>query len=546
MLKQVSLRIKEAPKTAGVYVFKRTDGAVLYIGKARVLRSRLQNYLTGYGTEWKATSIIDASDTIEWHQTETELAALLLEAQMIQSYQPPFNILLKTGQPYIYFLITNEPMRSAAYKGIVSLPQFQMVRTKSKKGIYFGPFIDKGAARSAFRFLQETFRLSLCSRTIAGGCLAYHLGRCAGNCRLDFDVDAYKERLDLVRKALQSKPHEMMIEIENMIAASNAELFFERSAQLVVYKEALARVYASLATGFDRPTSIQRLAEKDIWVWRAPIEGSAFGCLFLFRERQGVLKKEHVLCVPLMEDDYHQELSNYIFSYYRLYRPAPQILVSDAIVDSELLAAFAVAWHQLNYAVVVNAPPRPEHTEIMLHAQAYADAEYLRPEKIAQQLRQFLKLKRTPRRIDCFDISHKQGHAMVGSCVRFTDGRPDMAGIRHFHIKTVDGQNDYASLQEIVQRRYKTVDDLPDLIVIDGGKGQLSAVKAVLDPLLKGTVTELVSLAKREETVYSEQFPEGKVLTGALLAHGSLVALRDYAHHRAISFHRTTSLTRLS
>lgn len=537
-MKKIETLIKTAPKQPGVYVFKRHDGAVMYIGKARVLRARLQSYLAGYAGEWKATSIIDSSDSIEWHVTDNELAALLLEAQLIQSYQPPFNVLLKTGQPYIYFVITSSG--SSVGHG-VKLPIFELARTKTKKGIYFGPFIDKGAARSAFRFLQETFRLSLCSRSIAGGCLAYHLGRCAGSCKSDFDEKAYRARLELVRKALQSKPQDMMDEIDEQIVASNSALSFERSAQLAAYKQALSRVYASLATGFNRPTSIQRLAEKDIWIWRGPEGENPFGYLFLFREQRGVLKKERILCVPMMEDDYHQELSNYLFSYYRLYRPSPQVLVSDAIIDSNMLASFAVEWHQLSYSVTVNAPSRPEHAEIMIHAQAYADAEYLRPEKIAQQLRQFLKLKRAPRRIDCFDISHKQGHAMVGSCVRFTDGRPDMSAIRHFHIKTVEGQNDYASLQEIVQRRYKTIDDLPDLIVIDGGKGQLSAVRAVIDEMLVGTDVGLVSLAKREETVYSAQFPEGKVLTGSLVAHGSLVALRDYAHHRAISFHRKTA-----
>ena len=525
--KNISVLIKAAPQSSGVYIFKQADGSVLYIGKARVLRSRLQNYLTNYGIDWKATSILDASSTVEWHITDSELAALLLEARLIQSYQPPFNVLLKTGHPYIYFMITNE-----------DLPRFTMTRTKTKKGVYFGPFIDRGAARSAFRFLQESFALLLCSRSIAGGCLAYHLGRCAGNCKADFDGSAYLARLELVRKALQSKPKEMMALIDGQIAQSNEQLLFERSVQLTHYKNALERMYESLATGFDRPTSIQKLAEKDIWIWCEPAEGSPFGYLFLFRETRGILKKERVWCVPLMEADEAQEISSYLFSYYREYRPAPQVLVSVAMNDSHLLSEFAVSWHQLNYGITVNAPARPEHADIMMHARVYATTEVERPEKIAQQLKQLLKLPVLPRRIDCFDISHKQGHAMVGACVRFTDGKPDVAGIRNFHIKTVEGQNDYASLQEIVMRRYKTVDDLPDLIVIDGGKGQLSAVQAVIGDLLVGTQTTLVSLAKREETVYSSQFPEGKILTGTLVAQGSIVGLRDYAHHRAVMFHR--------
>ena len=122
--KNISVLIKAAPQSSGVYIFKQADGSVLYIGKARVLRSRLQNYLTNYGIDWKATSILDASSTVEWHITDSELAALLLEARLIQSYQPPFNVLLKTGHPYIYFMITNE-----------DLPRFTMTRTKTKKGV---------------------------------------------------------------------------------------------------------------------------------------------------------------------------------------------------------------------------------------------------------------------------------------------------------------------------------------------------------------------------------------------------------------------------
>ena len=519
--------IKTAPRAPGVYLFKDDQGAVLYVGKARSLHARLQSYRVAHGTEWKATSIIDASATVQWHETKTELDALLLEARLIQSYQPPFNILLKTGHPYVYFMITRDPV-----------PVFMITRVKSKKGTYFGPFIDKGAARSAFRFLQQSFRLFVCGRAVPGGCLAYHLGRCAGTCRQDFNKAEYEQRLELLKQALTSSPQEALASLEQAIHASNQAMTFERSAQLVGYRHALEKMYASLATGFDRPLSIQKLAEKDIWIWRAPEEGAALGYLFLFRERQGVLKKERVFSVPVMEESDAQEMSSYLFSYYRLYRPSPQILVSHAVSDSALLADFAREWHTLSYDVVVNAPAREAHHEVMAHAYAYAEAEYLRPEKMARHLKHFLKLSRLPRRIDCFDISHKQGRAMVGACVRFTDGKPDKGGIRHFHIKTLQEQNDYAALQEIVQRRYRSREDLPDLIVIDGGKGQLSAVRAVLDPLLAGTDVGLVSLAKREETVFSAQFPEGKILTGQLVTAGSLVALRDYAHHRAVSFHR--------
>jgi len=308
--------------------------------------------------------------------------------------------------------------------------------------------------------------------------------------------------------------------------------------KLTSYKKALERIYESMATGFDRPQSIQRLAEKDIWMWCPPRAEEPLGHLFLFREKRGVLKKERVWCVALMEETQAQDIANYLFGYYRLYRPSPQVLVSEPFADQALLGQFLQEWHQLSHLISVDAPARAEHVDLMMHARVYAQEEVSRPERLASQLKLLLKLKRLPRRIDCFDISHKQGHAMVGACVRFVDGRPDHTGIRHFHIRTLEQQNDYAALQEIVLRRYKSAADLPDLIVIDGGKGQLSAVRAVLSDLLRESDVGLVSLAKREETVFSAEFPEGKILRGDLVSHGSLVGLRDYAHHHAISFHR--------
>lgn len=531
-MKQVNPTLKnmiaDAPRTPGVYQFKAPDGAILYIGKARVLRARLKSYISGYGSDWKATSLLDASDSIEHIETESELAAMLLEARLIQSYQPPFNVLLKTGQPYTYFCVTND-----------TLPQFVLTRNKSQKGTYFGPFIEKTAARRAYRFLQEAFRLQLCNKNIPGGCLAFHMKRCAGSCRSDFDRDGYVARLALLKRALRAPRTKMLAEFDQRIAQANTELAFEQAAQLVNYRKAVETMYDSLATKFDRETSLQRLADRDVWVWEPATEAEPFAHLFVFRERQGVLTKARVFCL-LGEFGSPAFLTEYMSSYYRLYRPAPQILVSHEIEQPELLADFVTAWHECTLPVVVSAPARAAQHELMLLARAQARHELNKKTVAGAQLRTMLKLKKTPRRIDCFDISHKQGHAMVGACVRFVNGQPETKSIRHFHIKTVPGNNDYASLQEVVQRRYGHGEPLPDLIVIDGGKGQLSSVREVIGWRLEGTDTDLISLAKREETVFSEVYPEGKVLNQKSLAAQLLIALRDYAHHRAVSFHRGT------
>jgi excinuclease ABC subunit C len=282
--KNLELYAKAAPKAPGVYLFKDALGVVVYVGKARNIYNRLGQYFAAYSSELKATSIINSATTIEWIETETELAALLLEARMIQSHQPSCNVLLKTGQPYYYFFISAEP-----------LARFDLVRTKSKKGNYFGPFIDKGAAKRAFRFLQKEFQLFLCGRTIEGGCLAYHLGKCAGSCKSDFDKQAYSARIALLKRSLKERPNVVAAFFDDLIAQSNAAASFEYSAQLVGYKHAMLRVHQSLALGFDKPSSIQRLADRDVWVWLD--DGDDAGVLALFADRGGVLKKERVFFI---------------------------------------------------------------------------------------------------------------------------------------------------------------------------------------------------------------------------------------------------------
>jgi len=514
------------PTCPGVYLFKDRNGAVLYIGKAKHLKKRVKQYQQNYGKDWKATALLDASTQVECIQTASELEAMLLEARLIQSYQPAFNVLLKTGQPYTYFVITDE-----------AVPQFLLVRIKQLKGTYFGPFIEKMAARRAYRFLQEAFQLFLCRKNIAGGCLAYHMKRCAGACRPDFDIAAYRDRLSLACRALRSQRERdaLIRQFDEQIAHANTHRAFERSARLVAYKTAIARMHESLATQFNKPQSLRRLAHKDIWVWQPGV--GAFGILFLFCEKDGVLTRRRIFCFSSAQAD-EVVVREHIESYYRLFAPAQQVFCSESLHDPGLFAQFLMKWHALPHAVSVTAPfPSTPH-DVLTLASVYAQQEVEKRQRHGGDLKRLLRLPCVPCAIDCFDISHKQGHAMVGSCVRFVNGQPATAFFRHFHVRTIIGQNDYAALQEIVLRRYEHVSDLPNLIVIDGGKGQLSAVREVLEEMFPGTQRMLISLAKREETVFSDQFPEGKVLNQKSVPAQLLIALRDYAHHFAVSFHR--------
>lgn len=399
--------------SAGVYVFKDKDGRVIYIGKAKSLRNRVRSYFH-QKNERLATLANDVA-TIAVIPTTNETEALLLEARLIQEHQPHYNVLLKTGQPFVYLLFTNE-----------QLPRLELVRNKKKRGKYIGPFLHKNDARNVYAYLLKTFRLKMCGKNIAGGCLDYHLDLCPGTCTGTVNIQDYCFRLDLAHQVLTNDPQSFLASLKARIAEHSKALNFEQAQHLAAYMHHFDVIFATVRAHY----------------------------------------------------------------------------------------------HERKYAKEAALATAPVHY-----------APQTSPE-LAQQLKDFLRLATAPRTIDCFDVSHFQSTFIVGSCIRFTNGSPDKNRFRRFRIRSLTEQNDYAALQEIVKRRYKKVADLPDLILIDGGKGQLNAVQGLFPHI------PFISLAKAEEIIFSHQFPDGIALPLHTDVGLLLRALRDYAHHFAIQYHR--------
>lgn len=406
--------LEQLPHLPGIYLFKKQDGTVLYIGKAKDLKKRVSSYFSKQATDWKIDMLLKEATGIEYILTKTDTEALLLEADLVKRYQPKFNVLLKSGQPFLYLLITNDP-----------LPELEIVRNKKIKGSYYGPFIHKQQARSVHHYLVDTFQLYQCNKKIENGCLDYHLGRCAGTCLKNFNTADYLFRIQLLKQALDGKPKEFLREIQEKIKEYSAQMAFEKAKNLTNYAKNIDLIFNTIKLKF-----------------------------------------------------------------------------SPARYNKDILVATL-----------------PHHIDTL-----YKEA--------ANELKNILQLPSAPRSIDCFDISHFQSQYIVGSCVRFYDGMPDKNAFRRFKIKTLTEQNDYEALKEIVSRRYKNPDELPDLVVIDGGKGQRNMVL----PLLKSTTC--VSLAKKEERLFSDAHPEGYILDIHTPVGKLLISLRDYAHHFAITYHR--------
>jgi excinuclease ABC subunit C len=403
------------PSLPGIYLFKNRENQIIYVGKAKSLKKRVQSYFHKKEKDWKVKALIEEHATIDHIVTHSEPEALILEAQLIKEHQPKFNVLLKSGQPFVYFLFTKAPIQ-----------QFKVVRNKKEKGTYFGPFLQKKQARSAFDYLQKTFRLELCNQRVKEGCLKYHIDLCAGNCRDDFDQEEYLFRIELTKQVLQGNYNQSLKDLKKRIAQLSAQLEFEKAKNTHYYAQNLDTIFATLKTKF---------SEK-------------------------------------------------------------------------------------RYEAAIFYATNPLHTR--------KDPDL----GLQYALKDFLQSPNPIQTIDCFDVSHFQSNYIVGSCIRFIHGIPDKNNFRRFNIKTLQKQNDYAALQEIVLRRYKNKEDLPDLIIIDGGKGQLSATQAVIDSV------PIISLAKREERLFMNQFPRG-ILLGKNTSLGQLfIAMRDYAHHFAISYHR--------
>jgi excinuclease ABC subunit C len=410
--------LKLLPRLPGIYLFKDHEHKVIYIGKAKSLFKRVSSYFYQSQTDWKVKELIKEHNHLSYIVTHSEIEALLLEAQLVRQYQPKYNVLLKAGNPFVYLLITNE-----------ELPKFKIVRMKTEKGRYIGPFLHKKEARTAYDYLIKAFQLKLCKQTLVNGCLDYHLGRCAGSCLPSFDPQEYNLRVQLMYEALVSKRYEACLNLlDEQIALNNKNLEFEKSKRLYQYKTDLTPIFTTLKAGYSEQKYI------------------------------------------------------------------PEVITATIPTNST----------QTSYDSI----------------------------SALQELQLLLSLDYTPTTVDCFDISHFQSSYLVGSCVRFTGGHPDKNKYRRFKIKSLSQQNDYAALQEIVTRRYKQPDSFPDIILIDGGKGQLSSVQAVLPTAL------CISLAKREERLFTPYHPEGIKLDLQSDLGRFLIRARDYAHHAAITYHQ--------
>lgn len=502
-------KAKELPKNFGVYFFKDEKNIIIYVGKAKNLQSRVLSYFKNFDSDFKANSILLHATQIDYKLVKNETQALILEAKLIQTYQPKFNVLLKSGTPFNYIFFSKE-----------KIPKISVTRNTKAKGTYIGPFLSKAQTLKIYTILTDIFGLKICSRKISGGCLYFHLKKCAGFCLENFDLKNYLKKLKLAKQLCLKGPKFFVKKIKKQIKNSNEKLDFETS-------ENLSEILTTLENNFEKLQETKAISHLELEKYiQAHIWIENKTQLFLFSLSQGNVKKEFIYNLNKFEST--QSPQEY-FNFFYNQAPAPLSIFTNFEIKKIL---------KLENSLVSKINElSPDYIQLALEIVKQDD---LKNSSLHLSLKKLFKTKKPIVTIDCFDISHHQGTFQVGSCVRFKNGQPEKDKFRKFKIKLVKQQDDYKCLQEIVFRRYNLTQDFPDLILIDGGKGQLNAVKELYPEV------EIASIAKKEERIFRPSFQvedknlvhHGIKISEKTIEGSTIISLRDYAHHFAISYHK--------
>ncbi len=530
MNRSLKAKIDTFPKKPGIYFFKNRNQDVIYIGKARSLRDRVKSYFAA-NADVKVNNLLNETRDITFILTGSEKEAVFLENNFIRQYLPKFNSRLKDDKSYPYLKISvSEPF-----------PGIYLTRKVEPDGAkYFGPFSPARQARQTIHLVSKYFGIRTCTEKIPGSrsrpCLEYDLKLCSAPCTGFIDEREYKENINNALLLLEGKVEELRnISGEKMQKAAESENF-EQAAQwrdLMLTLEHIKEKPKMISVGLDDIDIIGFAGQEEkaaLYVFSMR-KGKVIESESAFRKKTGTLSRE-------------DQLSSLLIGFYRGREDWPKkIHLPFLPSDRQKLQKDISRLAGKNIPLLV--PQREKNRSLVELADRNAEI-VLREIDTGlfplEEVRKALNLERTPRRIEGFDISNTGGQESVGAVVVFENGYPQKKEYRKYRIRTVHGPDDVASLQEIIQRRYERIKkekkDLPDLILVDGGKGQLNVARSALKNMSLENLT-VVSLAKKEEIIFSPAHGKGLVLDRTSPALKILQHVRDEAHRFAISYHRT-------
>ncbi len=547
-------KLKRLPDSPGVYLFKNGAGDIIYVGKAVSLKNRVRSYFQSTRNHSpKVTSLVSQIADLEYILTDTEVEALILECNLIKKHRPRYNVRLVDDKTYPYVKVTFDE----------KFPRLFMTRKVIRDGArYYGPYTDAGALRETLSILKKTFPIRSCKQKSVDRqnrpCLNHHIGRCLAPCSGEVDPQIYTEMINNVCMFLEGRQEDLVKHLTIRMEEAAQDLRFEEAANLR-----------------DQIRSIEKVVEKqkivsaeltDQDVVASAREGE-IACVSVFFIRGGkLLGREHFILDETAEMDESELLTAFVKQYYIQVEYIPkEILLSSSLNEEDVITKWLE--RKRGSKVRLKVPQRGEKVKLLEMAEKNAAEELAQHRAQEEQarlklqsallgLKEYLELAALPRRIECYDISNIQGTESVGSMVVFVDGKPRNDLYRRFKIKTVEGPNDFASMQEIIKRRFsralKEIEaieqgkmdrinakfaELPSLVIIDGGKGQLNAAREVMYELGFKPIPTF-GLAKEHEYLFGEGNPEPVILPRNSESLYLVQRIRDEAHRFAITYHR--------
>ncbi|MBU4486903.1 MAG: excinuclease ABC subunit UvrC, partial [Candidatus Delongbacteria bacterium] len=546
MSERIEHILENLPASSGVYFFKNKTGKIIYIGKAKNLRSRVKSYFLNIGKhqQFKTEVLVKRIETIEYIVTDNELEALLLEANLIKQHKPKYNIDLKDDKSYPYVKITKE-----------LFPQIFITRNVEQDGSkYLGPFIHVRAIRGIIATLKKLLKIRNCSLNITSEsiinkkhkvCLDYQIKICGGYCVNETQAVEYKENVKNIIAFFSGQNNSLTDLLEQKMKVASKERNFELATE---FRNALKNI-----DEFTVRQKVENAVTTPRDYFAVEIEDND-ACCVVFKLRNGrLIARNHFFLKGVYQKTEEEVLEEFIKLYYDISRfDIPnEIVLNTDIIDYSVIEQ----WLRILSGQKVNILTASIGDKAKLLFLAQKNAQLLLNDlKLEKMKRDFtpnslkslmrdLDLKNIPNIIECFDISHFAGKETVASMVTFKNAKAFKSGYRKFKIRTVEGVDDFASMREVIERRYTSLKEeeepvWPDLIMVDGGKGQLSSAVEILEKLNMSNIP-IIGLAKRLEEVFVPDKSEAVIIPRTSSALKLLQQVRDESHRFAITYHQT-------
>lgn len=509
------------PHMPGCYLFSDASGTIIYVGKAKDLKKRVTSYFQKKDHDAKTRALVATVASLSVMATNTETEALLLENNLIKKHQPKYNIDLKDAKRFAYIELTRE-----------EFPRIGIARrARKEEATYFGPFVSAAERDAILRVIKRIFQLRPCRRLPKRACLRHHMGSCSAPCIGAISREDYQIRVDRAITLLKGRGRELVASLKAEMGECAARQEYEKA--LAIRNQVAAIKRLSERQHVERP----KTTDQDV-IGYTVANDTMF--VMVFAVEKGMLTEKQEYSFDYRDDSFDEFLVQFYSD-----RVPPSELILPHGVDEALPEYLA---ERKGKTVQVTVPKIGEKKQLLGLVEKNIELAFLKGELKEKDLQAALDLADPPGVIECFDISHLSGTSMVGSMVQFRSGAPDKKNYRRFKIRTVEGVDDFAAIGEIVERRYRRLAEegaaMPDLIVIDGGKGQLGAAQEALDRLC--VHVPVIALAKREEEIFMAGEESPVRLDRKSMALRYLQEIRDEAHRFAITYHKLLRSKRLT